>query len=215
MDESIKEKIDSFFPHYTFHTCTKGDVLIRAGEAPKGIYYLTSGTVRQYVITKEGEEMTLNIYKPFSFFPMAWAVNAYPNAYYFEAMSDGEFWLAPKDAIVAFIKDEPEVLYDLLRRVYIGLEGVLSRLEHLMSGKAQERLLTILLISAKRFGEQEKNTVTIHLKLTHQDLASLAGLSRETVTREMMILKEKKLINYTNHSIRINNLEELEHALID
>ena len=213
MDTSITTKLDSFFTKYSSRTCTKGDILIRAGEEPKGIFYLVKGNIRQYVITKDGEEMTLNIYKPFAFFPMAWAVNAYPNTYYFEAMNDGMYWIAPKSDVLDFINREPDIVYDLLKRVYVGLEGILSRMEHLMSGKAIERLLTVLVISAKRFGESDKDTIIIRLKLTHQDLANLAGLSRETVSREMNELKQKGLLEYTSSSIIINNVLELEREL--
>lgn len=214
-DTDIHGIVDAFFSGFPAHEYFKGAILIRAADEPKGIYYLKSGHIRQYVITKEGEEITLNIYKPGAFFPMAWAVNAYPNHYYFEAMDDSVVRIAPKEDAVEFVKNEPDVLFDLLQRLYIGLDGVLSRMEHLMSGKARERLITILIISAKRFGRHNtgRDAITIDLRLTHQDLASLAGLSRETVTREMMELKQSGLLDYTNTAISIQNITDLEKAV--
>lgn len=238
-DPNITRIVDAFFTAFPAYDYKKGNILIRSGEEPKGIYYLKTGHVRQYAITREGEEITLNIYKPGAFFPMAWAVNAYPNHYYFEAMDDSLVQIAPREDTVSFVKKESEVLFDLLQRLYIGLDGVLSRMEHLMSGKARERLITILVISAKRFGRHQsappfgthnaappfgmyakddsqkkrKNAITIDLRLTHQDLASLAGLSRETVTREMTELKRQGVLDYTNTAIIIQNIKELEKAV--
>lgn len=244
-DPNITRIVNTFFTTFPAYDYKKGNILIRSGEEPKGIYYLKTGHVRQYAITKEGEEMTLNIYKPGAFFPMAWAVNAYPNHYYFEAMDDSRVRIAPREDTVSFVKNEPEVLFDLLQRLYIGLDGVLSRMEHLMSGKARERLIAILIINAKRFGRHQSappsgrhnaaspfgrhqsapnpvtnkkrdpvgSSLTIGLKLTHQDLASLAGLSRETVTREMTELKRQGVLDYTNTAIIIQNINELEKAV--
>lgn len=210
MDQELTHKLDAFFEKYTPQVFPKSAILIRAGEAPKGIFYLKKGHVRQYVITQNGEEMTLHMYKPGAFFPMSWAFNENPNLYYFESMSEVEVLVAPKDAVLVFVKKEPDILFDLAKRVFSGLDGILTRMEQLMSGNARARLITILVISAKRFGEVRKNGIVIHLKLTHQDLASLAGLSRETVSREMMQLKEKKLIGYTASTITIYNLQNLE-----
>lgn len=216
MDSQVKKQLDTFFAQYTHDQFEKKTLLIRAGESPRGIFYLTRGNVRQYIISREGEEMTLNIYKPFSFFPMAWAVNAYANTYYFEAMNSVETWIAPKNAVLQFIKSHPAVLFDLLQRLFIGLDGMFSRLEHLMSGDATQKLITILVICTQRFGvtEKGKSPIRISLKLTHQDIASLTGLSRETVSREMMSLKQKKLIHYNSTSIKVYNAADLAKELL-
>ena len=156
MDTKITRKLDKFFAQYSSQTVKKGAILIRAGDEPKGIFYLKNGNIRQYAISKNGEELILNIYKPHTFFPMAWAVDAYPNTYYFDAMDESVVFIAPKEDVIAFVKREPDVLFDLVKRLFIGLDGLLSRLEFLMSGTARQKLITIILICAKRFGEIEK-----------------------------------------------------------
>lgn len=215
MDSQTTQKLVDFFSTHTQQMFAKQTIIIRAGESPKGIFYLQKGHVRQYVITQFGEEMTLNIYKPGAFFPMSQAVNEYPNLYYFEAMDEVLVWVAPKDETVAFIKKDPDIMYDLVKRVFRGLEGLLSRMEYLMSGDARTRLITVLIISGKRFGELEENRTAIHLKLTHQDLASLTGLSRETVSREMMLLRKQNLISYSSSNINILDESGLEKILTD
>lgn len=213
MNEKIVKKLDEFFTRFSQSSYKIGSILIRAGEESRGIFYLKEGNVRQYLINKNGEEMTIHIYKPDTFFPMSWAVNVFPNIYYFEAMGDVRAYVASREKTVEFVKKEPEVLFDLLQRVYSGLDGILSRMEYLMSGDARQRLITILLISAKRFGEKKEKNIRLTLKLTHQDLANLAGLSRETVTREMNKLKKKKYITYTHTAIIIQDSGELEDLL--
>lgn len=213
MEQDVLQKVDDFFSKYISHSFEKKTILIRAGEEPRGIFYLKKGHVRQYIITQNGDEMTLNIFKPHTFFPISWALDTYQTNYYFEAITPIEVVEAPKNDVLLFIKKEPLILFDLLHRVFVGLDGMFSRLEYLMSGTARQKLITILIISAKRFGEQQKGDIVISLQLTHQDLASLSGISRETVSREMMRLKEQNIIDYTNFSTTLHSIEALEKEL--
>src|SRR3989344_4646928 len=136
MNETIRKKLDDFFTKFKHQQYKKGEILIRADDEPQGIFYLKSGVVRQYSISKDGEEQTLNLYKPISFFPLMWAINETPNTFYFEAAVDVEVHRAPKDEVIAFLKSEPEVMYDLVTRLYKGMHGLLTRIEYLQSGDA-------------------------------------------------------------------------------
>lgn len=210
MKDSILEKIDQFFTQYKYHTYKKGELLIRAEENPLGIFYLKSGFVREYAISVKGDEIVLNIFKPFAFFPMSFAINKSFNPYFFEAAENIEVWIAPVEEVVKFIKNNPDVLFDLLSRVYKGTDGLLTRMTYLMSGNAYERLIIELLIYAKRFGNGEAR---VEIKISEKDLAAQSGMTRETVSREMKLLKEKGLIKVDNSTLAISNLTKLEAEL--
>lgn len=210
MEHRIAPKLRSFFSHYTQVTYVPGKLLIAAHEKPQGIFFVEKGMVRQYAVSKDGNEMTLNVYKPDTFFPMSYALNGSFNQHNFEATSETCVRIAPSEEVVTFLKKEPEVLLDLVQRVFAGLDGFFSRVEQLMSGKAQARLVIILLIMAKRFGKSQVDHVRLSQKLTHQDLAAFTGLSRETVSREMIHLKRLKLLDYKSNLVRIFDLTKLE-----
>jgi CRP/FNR family transcriptional regulator len=213
MDTAIQEKLKKFFQQYKQQHFKKGDIIIRADESPRGIFYLTRGSVKQYVISQKGEEVVVNVFKPISFFPMSWAVNETNNMYYFEAVAEVEIHIAPKEDVVAFIKSEPDVLYDLLRRLYSGVDGLLKRLTYLMAGSAYSRLIIEMLIQAKRFGSRNGNMIT--LQISESSLANQAGLTRETVSRELHILKNKGLVTYEKGVATIGNVELLEKEVSD
>lgn len=100
MEMNISQKLENFFKQFKHQVYEKGEVLIRVDDDPDGIFYLTSGTVKEYAISKKGEELVINVFKPISFFPMSWAINQTPNAYYFEALEDLEVWKAPREKVV-------------------------------------------------------------------------------------------------------------------
>ena len=57
MDEVLASKIDAFFNKFKHQVYKKGEILIRADDNPSGIFYLKSGGVKEYCISKKGEEI--------------------------------------------------------------------------------------------------------------------------------------------------------------
>lgn len=213
METSVSQKLDNFFKQYKHYVYKKGEILIRVDDEPGGVFYLTRGNVREYAISKKGEELVINIFKPVSFFPMSWAINQTPNPYYYEALEEVEIWKAPREEVIKFIKANPDVLYDLMSRVYKGTDGILMRLVYLMSGEAYSRVVTELLIAAKRFGKQDGSELKLHV--SEKDIAAQAGMARETVSREMKILKDKGLVTFSKNQLVVKNISNLENELLN
>lgn len=213
MNRTVSEKLESFFNNYKKRTYRKGEIVIRADQNPSGIIYLADGFIKKYAISKKGEEVVVNIFKPVAFFPMSWAMNNSQNTYYYEAMTDTQVIIAPKDDVIAFIKNEPDVLYDLMSRVYRGIDGMESRMANLMAGTAYTRLITELIIQAKRFGKRVGDSVEI--EVSEKDLAAQSGMTRETVSREIKNLKESGLVTFNKNHLVINNFDNLEDEVAD
>jgi len=219
METEIAAKIENFFTKFKHQAYKKGEILIRADEDPTGIFYLKRGTVKEYAISKKGDELVVNVFKPNTFFPMSWAFNNTENKYFFEAVTDLEIWRAPKDDVLMFIKNNPDVLFDLMKRVYKGTDGILKRMTYLMAGNAYARLITELIIQAQRFGTYQssgvdsKNKGAVELNILEKDLGTQSGMTRETVSRELKILKEKGLVSLEKNVLKISNLANLEEEL--
>ena len=88
---------------------------------------------------------------------------------------------------------------------------MMTRMTYLMAGNAYARLITELLIQAKRFGT--KNESTVEIKVSEKDLAALSGMSRETISREIKVLKEKSLVTFNKNILIINDMNQLEEEL--
>jgi CRP/FNR family transcriptional regulator len=215
MSVDVVEKIKKQFSTYPKRTYPKGQIILFADENPTHIYYVVSGKVRVFAISYRGDEVIANIFSSGAFFPMSWAINNTPNTYFYKTEVDTTVHVIPPEDARKFLRDNPDVLMDLLGRVYRGVDGLLGRVVHLMSGSAHSRLMYELLIEAKRFGEIQKNG-TIKLGVNEQDLAARAGMSRETVSREMKKLKSKKLLSIGTHGgITILSIADLEASLTE
>lgn len=211
MKEEIFIQLENFFKTYNFLSFKKGETIINAEESPVGVYFLKKGYARLNSISPDGQELTLNIFKPGSYFSMMWAIAEIPNNYYFQAMTDIEVYQAPKDPTIEFLKENPEILFELTSRILVGLAGTLGTMESLLFGKANNKIASVLLTCVKRFGKKTENGQSlINLPLTHQDIANLAGLTRETTSLEMEKLVSKGLIDNRHKSIIIRDYERLE-----
>lgn len=212
MDGKVAKKLEEFFIRYKHQEYKKGEILLRADDEPQGVFYLIKGVVRQYAISKEGIELTINIYKPLSFFPLLWVMNNRKVRYYYQALSSVSCYIAPKDDFEQFIKTEHDVAYDLLKRIYKGLEGYFMRMEFLLSGDAYARTITPILIHALRFGH-DRNSIEVYL--TQNQIASQAGLTRETVTREVKKLQDRGIVGYKGKALVVYDLTRLEEELLE
>ncbi len=207
--KSVNDKLQDFFARYRTRTYEKGQILVFANDDPEYIFYILKGTVRMYDVTYRGEEIVANVFKEGSFFPMSWAINHTPNYYFFQAAEDVEVALADPEQTVAFVKDNPDVMFDLLSRVYRGTDGMMLRMVQLMGGSARERLALELLIACRRFN-QESNDTTCQLQMTESELAARAGLTRETVSRELRKLAREETVHVKQGFIRINDTQKLQ-----
>lgn len=212
MKDEVSKKLDSFFTKYKHQTYRKGEILVRGDDEPSGIFYLTKGQVKMYLISEKGDEVVLNIFKPISFFPMSWAINSTKNVYFFEAMNEVSLCKAPKEDVIAFVKNNPDILFDLLSRVYRGIDGVFTKMAYLMSGNAHIRLITELLIMAKRFGVKDVNGA-IEIAISEKDIGTQTGLTRETVSRELRVLKEQGLVDLKRNMLTIKDVTALQEEI--
>lgn len=213
MEKVIEQKLDFFFTQSKPIFYKKGEMIIRAEDPIFGIFYLKKGLVRQFLISPDGVEITLHIFKPISFFPMMLALDRTSNRYSFQAITPVELWRQRPEKVIEFLKMEPDVLLDLSTRFASGLNGLALRIEQLLLDGAYKRLVSLLLYLAGRFGKPAEDSVIIDLPLTHNDIAAWIGTSRETASRQMEKLTRKRVISSQRHMIIVNNLKKLEKEI--
>ncbi|MDP3987877.1 MAG: Crp/Fnr family transcriptional regulator [Candidatus Levybacteria bacterium] len=218
MDFLASQKLEKFFVQFQTLHYKKHENILRSDETPRGVFYLKKGYVRDYTISKDGEELTLIIFKPGDIFPLRWALNNQIPNHYFEASTNVEIFRAPKDKFTEFIKSNPDVLYVLTQKISVRLGGLLERMEYMVFGDAYVRVCSILVILWQRFGEadsikidgKKKDVKFIKVPLTHKDVANLLGVTRETVSIEIEKLKKKGIVDHKSHIFFIKNLRKLE-----
>jgi len=212
MDPNVAKKVDSFFSAYRLRKYSAGQILILNGDTTNYIFYILKGKVKEYDVSYRGDEIILHVFKPPAFFPMSQAIDkSSTNNFIYEAETDIELRQAPDKDVLKFLQDNPDVMYDLLCRVYKGVDSLLGKMVQLMAGSARTRLLYELIEEARRFGVNQKNK-SVLLQISEKELGARAGLSRETVSRELhKIMKEN--VTISSSGITINDIDELKKQL--
>ena len=218
MDPEIQSVLKSFFQNYSLESFDKNQIIVKPKDYK--IFFLTKGVVRMFSSSKkgrrstkassgsEGDEITLNIYKANSIFPMP-LVFGLENKNSFSSLTKVQGYFAPKKDFERFVRKNPTIFLDLLKRIYQGLDGFFMIYEALLFRDAYYRILTQLIIYARRFGKEKEGLITFDWHLTHQH-ASQSGLARESVTREIKKLQDKGLIGYSGKKLFIYDLPKLE-----
>lgn len=209
MRNKINQKVDLLFSQFTLQEFKKNQIIIRPEEEITSLYLLKKGLVRMYIISEEGGEATIHVFRQGSFFPIMLSLSKKLNKYYFEAMEEVVTVKAPADKIITFIKSDPEVLFNLTTRFSDAINGLMNRVEQLISQSAYSKIASLLLYFSDTFGQKEGNMYFFDLPFSHDQIGTWVGATRETVSRQIEILEKKKIITHKDHKIIINDLKML------
>lgn len=210
LPEASLQKISIFFDQFKPLKYKRRDIILHNAEVQSSVFYIKSGYMRVYKISEQGEELTLAILKANDFFPMIWGVDSMFNNCYLEAITALEVWRAPQEQFMRFIKSHLDVFYDLTGQMIVRFGGLLTRMEYLITGRAYTKVATTILVCAKRFGEEKGDYIIVNLPLTHKDIATLVGITRETTCLEMKKMERKGLIAHQGRLLVIKDLKRLE-----
>lgn len=176
----------------------KGEFIIRPGESPSGVFYIESGIIKAYDITKYGEENLLIIRKDQEIFPLIWAITGQERHIIYQALSDATVWRVSRDDLTSLIEKDPSILTPLLKMTVEMYRIHSERIINLEYRTVRERLISFLLTMNNRFGEKIDGSAVITVPLRQQDIASSINASRETTSRELTALERRGLIRTEN-----------------
>jgi CRP/FNR family cyclic AMP-dependent transcriptional regulator len=189
-----------------------GDIVFYQGEAPRSACILKSGIIKVYNITAAGEEQLVNFQLPGEVFPTPWVFSKTASVlYFYEALSDTEMYLLPRDELLAYIRSKNDLLNVFLDQYVNNYISSVMRITALEQPKAREKIMYTMYFLVQRYGQElDDARVQLKIKLTHQHIANLVGLTRETTAVEMKKLKTAGVIDYVRQKYVINTTKLLE-----
>ncbi len=195
-----------FLQAYPVKKYTKGSVILHQGDIPSAVHVIKSGFVKVYNITAKGEERPLLFDITYEAFPIGWIFDKINRAYfYYEAFSDVELYLVPKEEYVDYLKTQPEAMWRALDYYVERHIGYQLRMHALEQSKAREKILYTFEFLVRRFGQKgPSNKVAIDLPITQQDFANFVGLTRETTSLELNKLQREGVITYHKQSYQVD-----------
>lgn len=193
-------------------TYNAGSTILYQGEVPRSVFVLKSGVAKSFNISHQGEEQIVNFHVPGNILAPSWVFEKTSGAvFFYEAVSECEVVLVRRSELHSFIGKNQQAMNKMLDMYVTDYTASLIRVSALEQAKAVDKVLYTLYYLCRLYGDAKKEWTDIEIKLTHQDIASLVGLTRETVAVEINKLRKKKLIQYSNqhYSVHVDGLLEM------
>lgn len=212
-DQAAHEQLITFFHSGTELKYKKGESIVRAGDDPRGIYFITQGFVKAYAITKYGEENLLIVRKDGDLFPLIWAFTGLHRDITYQAMSDTTLWRVARSEFLDFLKHHEHAVPVLLDMAIEAYRLHSERVMNLEYRTVKERVASFLVTHAERFGKKGPSGIKIDAPIRRSDIAGSINASRETTSRELTALARHGYISLQNGSIEICDIEKLRELL--
>lgn len=180
----------------------KNEVLFEESESAKFFFIVIEGSVKLYKISEEGRELVIKIMKEGDYFcyaPICTTDNYFVNAM---AISDSTLIEIPA---VDFKRMLSEVVSEMGLKIISCLCARIRHLSGLVEDLTFKDVEQRVLLTLLRLTEEEPSNKVVTLKVTHQDIASMAGTVREVVSRVMLRLKKEGVIlDTTARGFKVN-----------
>lgn len=190
--------ISKFIESYPIKHFKKGETIINAGDDVQQVLCMKDGFVRSFDISDRGDTQVIWYGRPEDIFPLALAFEStYIASYFYDAFTDCSLHIIPAKDFSDFISNHNDALMRL--SLYLTEDNIdtTRRLHALSEPKAHEKILRIMDFFARRFSyPSRRHEVEVTIPLTHQDIANFIGLTRETVSHELIKIRDEGVIDY-------------------
>lgn len=185
----------------------KGGMILYQGEAPQAVQVLISGVVKVFSISDAGDEQIVTYHTAYDMFPVSWVFGETTSAlFFYQAAVGSEVAQVPKDEFHEYFSQDISRANDVISSLATSYAAFLLRINALQQSKARQKLAYTLYYLSQRYGSKQTKDqlTTIQISFTHQHLAALVGLTRETTAVEMNAMKKEKILSYANQTYAVD-----------
>ena len=197
-------KIKRYFP---------GEMIYLQGEQSRYFYFVKKGKIKVSIFKEDGSEKILAIQEGNTFFGESAAFDRYSYFATATALEESELHVIGIDDAEALIKQYPDVSFLIITSIIRKLRLLGLQVEDLSFFDAQKRIAHILIKLMCEVGYENEEGIVIKKNITHEDIASLAGLSRVTATNVLNHLERLNIIKKGRRMLTITDSKRLSSFL--
>lgn len=186
--------------------------LFREGETGDAMYILADGLIKLAKVDLGGHEKTLAMLRPPEFFGEMALLGHGTRSASALTLEPSRCFLIYRDDFGRLLEAFPQITLNLSSALADRLRGMDDEAQ-ILSYKDASARVSYVLLRLYRGGVVALHEGFGRVHLTHQDLANLAGTSRETVTRALRALETDGLIATRPKEIDLLDLGGLEEVL--
>jgi CRP/FNR family transcriptional regulator len=206
------DEIRSVLPLFKEKSVDKNQVIFHEGEPGRFLYIVRSGSVKVYKLSEDGKEKILRVFGPGQFFAELPVLDGRKYPASAEALTAGTLLCLSRENFLKILSTYPKITGKLYEIVGERLRHFATAVTDLTLKDASRRLAGFLQEKMDSSNRLAQNQVRFPLELTHQEIASLIGTARETVSRTLKQFEREGMIEIKDRYVTVLDEEGLAKA---
>lgn len=161
----------------------KNEIILQEEDTNEYMYIILNGKVKVIQTTEDGKEILLAIHQSGDFFGEMSLIDGKTSPATVIATENSTAAIISKKDFYSLIETQKKVLDNLLLILCSRHRESWEKIQMLNYKNASHRIKILFLMLSDKYGEKTTEGVTLNIKLTHQEIAEMTGMTRETVTR--------------------------------
>jgi len=202
--------LSELFEDAVAHDLRDGEVLFRAGDVGDGCYRIQSGLVKVIVTSRQGEERIISLLGPDAVVGELSMIDGGPRSAAVVAIADCSLSFLSRAKFQTYVEAHPELTSYLMKTLARRLREADDGLAATAFLSVKQRLARALLGVAEYVGEKDgEGRIQLRLKIGQGDLAAMAGVARENVSRTMSEWRKRDIVTRSSNYYCINDPKAL------
>ncbi len=176
------------------------------------VYLLKQGRVKISQVNEKGQEAILSLLEPGEIFGEVEALSGIPRQTLVRALEPVLICEISRENFERFLERCPKVGMCILKTIGGRLQRIETKFSDMVFHSAPARLAKLLLQLGETMGESDQGNIRLKVRLTHQNLASLIGTSRETVSALLGQFQRQGILNQDRRQIYLVDTNKLANV---
>lgn len=189
----------------------KGQIVLYEGETPVDLYIIKSGIVKVYDIDNQGNEKILHILKTPAIFPLVFFMGSSNETQsFYTTLTDCELYIIPQEYASKKMQQDNTLALYLMRWFAGETHELMVRLSSMEKSTTRDKLIAALkFLGVYHAKPSTGNWRQIQFPVSHQLLADMIGVTRESTTMVMKDLQQEKLVRNPRLTVLEINFKNL------
>ena len=203
--DDILEKIYNLMQRRVYN---RNNMILMEEDFGDTLFILNKGSVKITRLSDDGREVILSILGEGDFFGEMSIFDGESRSANVVALEDSEVYILKRGDFIDLLEKHPKIAIALLQELATRLRKSDQQIEGLSLSDAENRIGMTISRLAEELGVIKMGQVVIHNLPYQQDIANMAGTSRETVSRMLTLLQRKGYIQKRGRKLIITNYDE-------
>lgn len=206
-DAKTQSEINNLSNNRAINKFKNKNVIYKEGDTPNFLYFIVSGKIKIFKTNESGKEYITEFKKEGDSFGYTSLLS--PGSYKESAVSieDTELALIPKNDFYQLLHSNNEVSLKFSKFLTNNLQEAEERLIKLAYDSGRKKTAEAILFVHKKYLPESNEEF---FSIQRENLSALAGISPESISRNLTNFREEGLIEGGSGNIKVVNLKKLE-----